>query len=802
MSFETKSNVSAERTNEKQSSSEKQPSTISAATADRTPVRVLHVDDDSAFLDLTATFLEREGNITVESETDPRAAIERVRSNDPAIDCVVSDYRMPERDGLDLLEAIRGIDPDLPFILFTGKGSEAIASEAITAGVTDYLQKGGTETYELLANRIDNAAEQYRSRKRLDRINERFRTLIENGTDVACVLDPDGRYQYVSPAVQSVLGYDPTELIGESAFDRVHPADRERLQNVFDELRRSETSETVVRYRGKDADGAWRWIEAGITDERDSAAEGFVVNARDVTTQVERERDLQSFRTAVENAGHAIYWTDPEGTIEYANPAFESITGYTAEEAVGRQASILQSGEHDNAFYEELWETITGGDVWHGEIVNERADGERYVAAQTIAPILEATDGIDRFVAVTHDVTEHRTYRRRLNALHETTRELIEADSPDAAAEIAVAAASEILDLPISGVHLYRKDRDALVPAARTEAAERSIGAIPTFERNEAIAWDVFEEGTPRVYDDVRNAAGVYNPETAIRSELQVPLGDHGVFLAGSTDSGVFEDRTVSLAIVLCSNLETALDRLENETRLRETTERLRESNERLEAFAGVVSHDLRGPLATARTGVQLARRNGVDDDVFEHIVRAHDRMDALIENLLVLAKEGKRLDAVTSVSIETIANESWNAVETGESILRIEDDRTLQGDRFRLRQLFENLFRNSVEHGSSDPTRNETDEHVDEELTITVGSCPDGFYVEDDGQGIPEADRDRVFDTGYSTSGDGTGLGLSIVNDVVDAHGWEVSILESADGGARFEITGVEITDDVTNVG
>ena len=102
-----------------------------------------------------------------------------------------------------------------------------------------------------------------------------------------------------------------------------------------------------------------------------------------------------------------------------------------------------------------------------------------------------------------------------------------------------------------------------------------------------------------------------------------------------------------------------------------------------------------------------------------------------------------------------------------------------LQADATRLRQLLENLFRNSVDHGGED-------------VTITVGTLADGFYVADDGPGIPEAERDQVFESGYSTNRDGTGFGLAIVEEIAAGHGWEITVTEGVEGGARFEVTGV----------
>lgn len=125
------------------------------------------------------------------------------------------------------------------------------------------------------------------------------------------------------------------------------------------------------------------------------------------------------FRRAVEASGHSIYFTDENGVVEYVNPAFEETTGYSAEEAVGRTPRILKSSEHDRAFYETLWDTITAGEIWRNELINERKSGELYVVYQTIAPVTDGSGAITNFVAINVDVTERYTYKRHLELQNE-----------------------------------------------------------------------------------------------------------------------------------------------------------------------------------------------------------------------------------------------------------------------------------------------------------------------------------------------------------------------------------------------
>ena len=220
-------------------------------------------------------------------------------------------------------------------------------------------------------------------------------------------------------------------------------------------------------------------------------------------------------------------------------------------------------------------------------------------------------------------------------------------------------------------------------------------------------------------------------------------------------------------------------------TPLREREQALERENERLDRFVGVVSHDLRNPLNVATGRLELAQ-DDLENEHLEAIDRSLERMRRLVDDLLVLARQGASVDAddTAPVALNDAVQTCWQHVDTAQARLRIETTQVLSAAEGRLQQLLENLIRNAVEHGGAD-------------VTITIGELDDGFYVADDGAGLSDADRDRLFDSGYSTDPDGTGFGLSIVREIADAHGWTVAVGESASGGARFDIRGIDRADE-----
>jgi len=283
-------------------------------------------------------------------------------------------------------------------------------------------------------------------------------------------------------------------------------------------------------------------------------------------------------------------------------------------------------------------------------------------------------------------------------------------------------------------------------------------------------------------------------------------------------------------------------------TEIRRRERQLERQNEYLDEFASVVSHDIATPLGVIRNKARLVEMTG-DTGHAEDIHDATERIQELVDDLLELARQGKRVGETEPVDLATVAREAWRSVDGSGADLTAESSARIRASPERLRQLLENLFRNAVEHGSTSPRSSSTREdavehgstsHTDADASvdavehgstspdsqarqdpgkarssepsvadapstpggggrdttvgIRVGATDDGFFVADDGPGIPADERSDVFEQGYTTGEDGTGLGLAIVSRVADAHGWSVSVTDSADGGARFELSGVTV--------
>ncbi|WP_253737167.1 sensor histidine kinase [Halohasta salina] len=248
--------------------------------------------------------------------------------------------------------------------------------------------------------------------------------------------------------------------------------------------------------------------------------------------------------------------------------------------------------------------------------------------------------------------------------------------------------------------------------------------------------------------------------------------------------------------------------------RTRRRERQLQRQVDRLEEFASIVSHDLRSPLTVARGRIELLKAtHDLDDEHVDQIEFAHERMTEIIEDSLALARGGHEVTDPEPVAIDEIAQSAWQTAGSASATLVVDAEGSIEADADRLTRMFENLFRNSVEHGStsSRPQADDSVEHsldsgsvadepVDEtvdhtaetdvDLTVTVGWLADeeGFFVADDGTGIDPDTRESAFEAGETGGGSGSGLGLAIVRRIAEAHGWTVEITESREGGARFE--------------
>jgi len=591
-------------------------------------------------------------------------------------------------------------------------------------------------------------------------------------------LGADGRIRVVNDAWLDKLGYDRETVLGKHFTDFLATDSKE--ESLFETFKsEGEISDVELELRRADGDTIAVAFDGVI--EYDEAGEFKRTHCQftEITERRTRRRELEQTNTVLttllENLPFGVLIEDANREIIGVNEAFAALFDLPvpAEELHGKDCGVAAEEvkdqfERPDVFIERTEELVDRRERRLGEELR-LADGR--VFERSYVPFTVPAGPANFWIY--RDVSDRIEREQVLTSLHRSTRDLLEADTRQDLAERTAAAAKETLSYPVSVVRLRSNERDVLEPIAVTEEAKGILGDRPAYPIGEGTAGTAFERGEPLVVDDLTEWDDDYERNRA-RSGMFLPIGDYGVLSIGDEAVNAFDRSDVQLASILATNAEAALRRMDRERDLHL-------QNERLEEFASIVSHDLRSPLNVANGRLELAT-DECDSDHLETIEAALSRIEEIVENTLTLARQGKSVGETEPIEAENLLEECWGMVDTAAASLVVEDGFTAEADTDRVRQLFENLFRNAVEHAGAS-------------ATVKIGRLGDrGFFVEDDGPGIPEADRESVFDAGMSTSNDGTGFGLAIVRRIAKAHGWTVHITDGEMGGARFEFTGVDI--------
>ena len=503
---------------------------------------------------------------------------------------------------------------------------------------------------------------------------------------------------------------------------------------------------------------------------------------------------MERFPEALDGIPDAVVIVDSDGVVQAGNRQVETVLGYAPAEVEGEGFETLLYDPREGAAGEELHRYVVDPEprsmAASLDLCARRADGSEVPVTLSLGPFEQG--GETFLVATIVDVREERAERaelhrrtRTLEALHEATQDLLKTTDREFAAKAAVEYVEEVLDHSIAAIWLYDEDRDVLDPTVWTDAAEEVVGDHPTFGPDaSSISWEAFESGDPMYVPDTHDDPDRHNPDSPIRSELVLPLGRYGLINIGATHRDAFDESELAVARLWAATVTMVFVRIERERQLRVREREIARERDRLEEFASLVSHDLRSPLNVAAGNLDMVRDRlrEAHDDLTEinAVARSLDRMEALVDDMLALARQGATIDETEAVSLAALAEECWTGVDTADADLAVVGDLRIHADRSRLRQALENLFANAITHAG-------------ESVRVEVGALPgDGFYVADDGPGIPADRHDEVFEAGVSTDPAGTGFGLKIVAEVADAHGWTVEIADR--DGARFEFRGVEI--------
>lgn len=766
----------------------------------------------------TATTLEESlgcSTTTVDAGSDVLDYLERTGSRtadgvERSVACIVSDDILPDMPGFELLERVRDTSPAVPFLLFLGPDSSA--EEALAAGATEFVRKGaGTDESMILAHRIERILDRRRTRGQTAQLEagmtalsrlyeviadaklpleEKIQRVLRLGTEQLGF--SIGYYTRISDGTQEILA-----AVGD--HENIQPGETDPLDRTYCRQTIESGKTTILTdalTEGWEGDPAFErfdlrsYVGGHVTVDGETAGticfadeeprpdlaedvyetiiEGLAQWAGYELERRRYERELEFVEELVESVGVGVVVYGESGVYEYVNQAYSDLFGVETDRLLDVSIWDVTSAFERDTFQTYL-ESLDSGETRRIETTHEFAGTSVPVEAITTCAEIHG----DRYhFGTVVDVTERRERRRELELLHEATRELMEADTDETVAESAATILRDILDFERNVVRFVDEEGN-LAPAATTREAHATLGVRPRYLiSGDNPAARAYNTGESVVVEDVRDLDDEYE-RGEMRSGMYVPIGSHGVISIIDSSVDAFDSDDERIASILASNAETALDRLEYE-------QELERQNERLERYASVAAHDLRNPVNTATFTLSKLKEQ-CDNEYVSELEMTLERMETIIDYTLELAREGKTVTEMEKVAVASLARECWWMIDANEADLEISESFSIQADPKRLKHAFENLFTNAVEHGGSD-------------VTVRVGPSSDRrFFVEDDGQGLPEYESADVFEAGYSSQEDGTGFGLTIVQEIAHAHGWDVDIMESESGGVRFEFSGVE---------
>ncbi|WP_199241425.1 PAS domain S-box protein [Halorubrum sp. ARQ200] len=600
---------------------------------------------------------------------------------------------------------------------------------------------------------------------------DRSRQFLRDTQEVAHIggwkLDLQSESLWWSDEVYRIHGLSPdADVRIEDAIEFYHSDDRDTIREAVDRLT-SDGEPYDVELRIVTVDDDVRWVRAlgepAYEDDELIAVQGTF---QDITERKEREQELRMVRERFErfasNVEDAFFLlpTDYSET-EYVNPAVETIYGITPEEAYDDPTAWLRHVHPDDKdeLLAEMEAQQDETSDWPREQefrIDHPDRGVRWVQAR-LDVITDENGDPSQLAGVSTDITEQIKHEQQLEHKTEEMEQL--------ARKYETQYRTLFEEAPVMTILTRSEDGQPIIDDCNSQFAE-TLG----YDADTIIDSELAEFYTPEYAERLQSegySQALNGQFTRERRELLTIDGEVIEALLRAVPR-----RTANGEVI--GTVAMYIDISERES--------VKRANERLEEFTSVVSHDLRNPLNVATGRLELAAEE-CDSAHLGDLEGALNRIETLIDELLTLAREGKAVTDAQPVHLAMIADECWENVETNQAKLISTIDRDVQADRSRLKQVFENLFRNAVEHGRED-------------VTVTIGELDDGFYIEDDGPGIPSDERDAVFEAGYSRSTNSTGFGLSIVKQIATAHDWQIRIVDGTDSGTRFEITSVELID------
>ncbi len=618
--------------------------------------------------------------------------------------------------------------------------------------------------------------ERKQTEKALQESEARYRLLIEQASDAIMIAQEDGYYIEANSAACELTGYSREEILQKKMLDLfVIPAEKPLRRAELQQGKTLLSERAMIR-----KDGTHVLVEVSSKLLDDGTVQAI---ARDITERLQAEEELRLKSAALESAANGIMITDVNGTIEWVNPAFTNLTGYTLDEAMGHNPrDLVRSGLHNRLFYGEMWNTILAGKVWQGELVNRRKSGVLYTQEETITPVRNPAGEITHFIAIQQDISERKLTEAAIQKLNTELEERV------------IERTTQLNHIKNRIESILNSNADSIVYSSINGAIEQ---VNPAFEQ--AFGYPADEISLQPlsklvVSEDVLDLEAAFKAVIINRYAQQVDvraaLRDGATFEAAMTLSPVIENNDKLVGIVLSIHDVTSRNHM-----LRHAMD-LSELKSR---YVSMAAHDLRNPMAVILTSSDTLQHysDRLTEDKkqakYAQIKTSIKNMTDILDDVLVMGQvDSGKLDfhpALLDVVgfCQTLIVETIQATGTGIHINFSTEglSDSVAMDAKLLRHILGNLLSNAIKYSPPDSTVIFTAHNTHDHMV---------FKIQDHGIGIPKADQTRLFETFYRASNAknirGTGLGLAIVKQSTELHGGTITF-ESQEGcGTIFIVT------------
>ncbi|MCO5211800.1 MAG: PAS domain S-box protein [Caldilinea sp.] len=715
--------------------------------------------------------------------------------------------------------------------------------------LTVALVRNTLDEPEYFISVIQDISQRKQAQETLRQSEARYRALFEQSNDAVFILDLQGRHIMANRRASDMLGYAPEE-IGALSYREVS-AQLDQSERVLSKLLAGQHIPTYeAKFRRKNGEVFPVDINVELVRNHDGSPLHIQSVVRDIAERIRAEETLRLQSSALEATANAIVITDVHGAIQWVNSAWTLLTGYVADDALGKSMRILKSGWQSTAFYADLWTTILSGEPWHGELINRRKDGSLYTEEQTITPIVDRNGVITHFVGVKQDVSERiqaaEQIRRQvvqLATLHEIDQAIASNLDLSTLLSLLLSRTVELLASDAAAIHLVSDDGVNLEFAAGAGFRSNDVGALlPAFGPDDA---GITAAATSRIFvpdlatladnatvrslhsnegfvayasaplivkEKVIGVLELFDRSTQARDEAWFDILDT---LAGQAAIAVENARLFSTAQRELEERRRAEADLrflnkELEERVEARTADLRRLNIELahavrvkDEFLANMSHELRTPISAILGLSELLAGEipGVLNEKQQRYVgivsESGSHLLALINDILDIAKsEAGLLELkfsgvdVSAVCLAATRMVNQLAQKKGVTLaldVDLEIDQ-IWADERRLKQMLVNLLSNAVKFTTPGGKigLEVRGDHRQERVSFTVW---------DSGIGIAGEDLGRLFqpfvqlDSHLDAKASGTGLGLALVAQMARLHGGSVSVISQPDQGSRFTI-------------